>query len=418
MPEARVRAKEVIVEGTKVLIVFTAFFLLQSQIFDIRGDFFGHASGLARAQARTSDALGSTRERFRRDLERSTVQLARTHRELLASVGELTEERSRLRRSVEKLTEELEPDLRQRIDQERSRIRDLQGATQANASDIEILRRRVRKDTVAMKRRMLFPTVQLRGNGTVGSGVLVYSERQVGGDGTTVHSTFLLTACHVVAEVLGGIVAPGRRLEELRIHQQEGEEPQEVTGRVVIHDRDLDIALLQVESTRHFPYLADPLPREEWSRIDVFSPAYAVGCPLGNRPMPTLGEVSSRSKKVGSQVFWMLNAPTFFGNSGGGVYTASGYRLIGVSSMIYTYGKSHPTVVPHMGLFVPLESICAWLEREGYDFVLARKPVPDALRRRLVWSESEPAGPRPSAASLGPDPADTEHGDGPAGSSP
>ena len=35
------------------------------------------------------------------------------------------------------------------------------------------------------------------------------------------------------------------------------------------------------------------MPESELSRLDVFAPAYAVGCPLGNQPLPTLGEAKA-----------------------------------------------------------------------------------------------------------------------------
>jgi hypothetical protein len=88
-----------------------------------------------------------------------------------------------------------------------------------------------------------------------------------------------------------------------------------------------------------------------------------------------VGEVSTKSKVVGDQVFWMLNAPTFFGNSGGGIYLGSTCQLIGISSMIYTYGKASPAVVPHMGLFVPLETLYDWLDTKGYSFIWRREPA-------------------------------------------
>jgi hypothetical protein len=88
----------------------------------------------------------------------------------------------------------------------------------------------------------------------------------------------------------------------------------------------------------------------------------------------------------------MLSAPTFFGNSGGGVYLAENCLLIGVSSMIYTYGRTHPAVVPHMGLFVPLQEIYTWFDAEGYSFVHKRSPIPREMLWRLAYLEDEEAG--------------------------
>ena len=96
----------------------------------------------------------------------------------------------------------------------------------------------------------------------------------------------------------------------------------------------------------------------------------------------------------------MLSAPTFFGNSGGGVYLADTYRLVGISSMIYTYGKMNPTVVPHMGLFVPIETIYRWLDGEGYSFVHERKPVPRVMLWKLVHSEKAAPSPRTASSPI------------------
>ena len=70
----------------------------------------------------------------------------------------------------------------------------------------------------------------------------------------------------------------------------------------------------------------------------------------------------------------MINAPTYFGNSGGGVYLADSRSLIGVFSKIYTHGKGNPVVVPHMGLCTPIATIYAWLEKEKLAFVLTENP--------------------------------------------
>jgi S1-C subfamily serine protease len=169
------------------------------------------------------------------------------------------------------------------------------------------------------------------------------------------------------------------------------------SAKLVLFDCRRDIALLRLNSSRQFKQVAALTTLKELSSVDIFTKAYAVGCPLGNRPLPTLGEISSKKKIVGDQVFWMLSAPTYFGNSGGGVYLADNCRLIGVSSMIYTYGKINPTVVPHMGLFVPLETVYRWLDSEGYSFLHERRPIPKEMFWKLVYHES--AAPAPKNAS-------------------
>jgi S1-C subfamily serine protease len=230
---------------------------------------------------------------------------------------------------------------------------------------------------------MIYPTVQLRGNGTVGSGVIIYSEVQpeASPEGRELYSTFLLTAYHVVLEVLGERMDSGT-LNEVHVLLEGQSDTSQVFGaKLVLFDRPRDLALLRINSARKFRHVAELVGMDDFRSIDVFARAYAVGCPLGNRPLPTIGEISSKQKAVGDQVFWMLSAPTFYGNSGGGIYLADGYKLIGVSSMIYTYGKTHPAVVPHMGLFVPMDTIRRWLDAEGFSFLYEGRPIP----RELLW---------------------------------
>ena len=314
----------------------------------------------------------------------------------------IQDERRELARIIDDRTGAMESTIRDRLEKERSLLEGAFTGTQQTAAAIQKLSGAPAEiDAALMKRKMVFPTVQLRGEGTVGSGVLVYSEPQPQGDARGAPSTssggghghvltLILTAHHVVLEVLGSNIARGV-VDEVRIlSDSDAFETEVFKADLVAFDRDRDTALLRLRSDRLFPNVTEFASRETVRRIDIFTRAYAVGCPLGNRPLPTAGEISSKSKVVGDQVFWMLNAPTFFGNSGGGIYLASNCQLIGISSMIYTYGKTAPAVVPHMGLFVPLEALYDWLDAEGFSFVWRRDPAPAAILARMGIRKEAP----------------------------
>ena len=388
-------------EVTKVLTIFLAFYLMQTQIFQVRYDIYGTASGLAEAQERTTAELGETQEYIGRAIEDSAIELSVAKAALQKSVQSLRDERERLLRVVEERTRDVESGLSARLREDREAVTSLLAAAEANARAIKGLQGVVGKDAERMKRSMIFPTVQLRGNGTVGSGVLIYSEEQPGITNAPVYTSFVLTASHVVQEVVGEPLTRGIDVKELRVPMGDDlDETQIFSARLVGFDRECDLALLRLDSARQFLYLAELMPRSELDTLDVFSPAYAVGCPLGNRPLPTLGQISSKAKVVGDQTFWMLNAPTYFGNSGGGVYQSPKFQLIGVSSMVYMYGKRNPTVVPHMGLFVPLNTIYNWLTEADLTFLFDRQPVPPKRREELVYLDavepsSLPSAPRP-----------------------
>ncbi len=368
-------------ESLKVLAILGGFFLLQDQILGVRYDIYGHRAGVASAETRQSAEIGATREKVEGALKECVFEVSQARGEIEEALLKLEDKRTELLDLLDARTREIEGTLVDRIETERDQISSTKYALEAGTARLERIFAGSRRDPQEMKRKMIHPTVQLKGNGTVGSGVIVYSlpaPSEVE-SAEKDYATFVLTAYHVVLEVLGDKTDDGT-VEEIQILPEADSGALEVfQGRLVLYDRPRDVALLRLKSTRRFPQVAELMPPGELGAVDVFSRAYAVGCPLGNRPLPTVGEISSKSKVVADQTFWMLSAPTFFGNSGGGVYLAESCKLIGVSSMIYTYGKTHPAVVPHMGLFVPLDVIYSWLDSEGYSFVHEQRTIPKAM---------------------------------------
>jgi S1-C subfamily serine protease len=215
--------------------------------------------------------------------------------------------------------------------------------------------------------RMIYPIVQMKGNGTVGSGVAVANEPAPGG----AWSVWVVTAYHVVEEVRDFSNYDQTVVEVHFFDADLGRVSEDsCLGYEVVAYPEADLSLLRIERSEPWPWLAEVAPEPVCENLSVFDSVYAVGCPLGNQPIPTRGEISSQYKKVGDEIYWMVSAPTFFGNSGGGIFLSENGQLVGISSMIYTYGKRSPMVVPHMGLFVPLAQVRSWLRREGFVHLL------------------------------------------------
>ena len=215
--------------------------------------------------------------------------------------------------------------------------------------------------------QMVYPIVQMKGTGTVGRGVVVFNEPSPAG----LWYTWVVTAYHVVEEVRD-FSDFDRTIVDVHFFDPDLGRVSEETyqGLEVVAYPEADLSLLRIEREQPWPYLAEVASEKVCSQLSVFDSVYAVGCPLGNQPIPTRGEISSQYKKVGDEVYWMVSAPTFFGNSGGGIFLSGSGQLVGISSMIYTYGKRAPMVVPHMGLFVPLAHVRSWLRREGLSHLL------------------------------------------------
>lgn len=243
------------------------------------------------------------------------------------------------------------------------------------------LQSRVHPDPDRLTRQMLLPSVQLNGDDTVGSGTLVYSRKN---DKTGDVESYVLTAFHVVRNILAD--TPTARRDGIAITIYQDDKQLEARGDMVANRPSIDVALLKLRGKKVYKHVAGVLTTEEAKQVDVWDPVYAIGCPLGNDPIHARGEISSMRNELSGSNYWMINAPTYFGNSGGGVYMGGNHKLAGVFSKIYTHGRGTPVVIPHMGLFTPVTLIRAWLEAEKKAFVLG-----DTVTARPMFATPSPA---------------------------
>lgn len=215
------------------------------------------------------------------------------------------------------------------------------------------------RDVVRMWNELVGPTVQLSGDDSVGSGVLLTS--RLAADGRR-YDTYVLTAWHVVRDIVDGDLSVPI---PVTLYTPDGPAAPE-RAKLLAHDAVIDCALLRLERDEPVAYAAALAPRSRLSTARIFDEIYAVGCPLGNDPIPTPGEIATRHHLVDGLNYWMINAPTYIGNSGGGIFDAETHQLLGIFSKIYTHGALRPTIVPHMGLVTPLSAVFDWLEGVGY----------------------------------------------------
>ena len=274
---------------------------------------------------------------------------------------ELERELAGLRAELEQRSRSL-ADLAQgaarRVDEDAERLASLQ-------ERVEGLDRE--RDVDGMWRELVGPVVQLAGDATVGSGVLLESRPLEEGRWLT----YLITSWHVVRDIYG---SPDRVASPVpvKIYLPEGGTRME-TARMVAYDVPLDVALLTLECDEPVPCGARLASRERVAAVRVFDPVYAVGCPLGNDPIPTAGEVAATRHEVEATRYWMISAPTYIGNSGGGIFDAGTHELVGIFSKIYTHGAMRATIVPHMGLVTPLSIVYEWLDGVGQSQVVDRQ---------------------------------------------
>lgn len=252
------------------------------------------------------------------------------------------------------------------VDELRSSTSRAQTTLEATRSELAQVRGKIEPDRRALTRTMIAPTVQLNGDDTVGSGTLVFS-------GPNPKSgqieSYVLTAHHVVRNILAD--TPSARANGVIVTiYLNGNERRDVRADMLLNEPKIDAALLKLRSTDRFENLARVLQKRDARRVEVWNPIYAVGCPLGNDPVPSAGAISSLKNELNGSNYWMINAPTYFGNSGGGIYLADTCELVGVFSKIYTHGKGAPVVIPHMGLCTPITTVHEWLGTAKLGWIL------------------------------------------------
>jgi S1-C subfamily serine protease len=257
-----------------------------------------------------------------------------------------------------------------RVDEDARTARQL---AESARSDLGQLEKDLARDEERMWRDLVAPSVQIMGEDSVGSGVLLRSEPL---EGSKDFRTYAITAWHVIRDLQ---TAP----EDLSftvpvtIYGEDHHASPE-TATVIKYDPGVDIAILRLHTKRQIDCGAKLAPRSRLDRVRIFDRIYAVGCPLGNEPIPTFGEIADTHHVVDGSSYWMISAPTYIGNSGGGIFDAQTHELLGIFDKIYTHGTLRPTVIPHMGLVTSLTTIYDWLDKVGLSQLEAHEDVAQA----------------------------------------
>jgi S1-C subfamily serine protease len=289
--------------------------------------------------------------------ERRIEELEQAQRTILEDL--LEEQLGAAERERAELTVEL-AETRAQLEAAIERERDQFVALEQRLADSQAAREE--QDPEILWRRFMGPVVQLAGDISVGSGTLLRSQPIPGRE----HAwrTHVLTAWHVVRDMQDDPRQPVTPIP-VRIYLEDGRHRDEI-AHVIVRQEAMDVALLELDTTVPVTEGALLPQPQTMAAARTFHSIVAVGCPLGTDPIPTRGQVASTSHTVDGQRYWMINAPTYIGNSGGAVFDESTGELMGVFSKIYNHGTLRPTIVPHMGLVTPMDDIYGWLETCGW----------------------------------------------------
>ncbi|MCA9000616.1 MAG: trypsin-like peptidase domain-containing protein [Planctomycetes bacterium] len=292
---------------------------------------------------------------FERQLEETTASL-RTERERIAELQRMLAEQN-----LDQRLNTFEAGVAQNVSGLAEAMASTRSLVETTRSDLDRLVddwHPAEADVDQRWKRIVGPTVQLSGETTVGSGVVLQSTKLEDGSG---YQTLVVTAWHVVRDILADKLDPEDIAVPVTIYLEDGS-TEHHTATLISRNAEIDAALLVLSDSQAIVNGATLASRSYLESRRIFHPIYAVGCPLGNDPIPTSGEIADLDHRIDGSRYWMISAPTYIGNSGGGIYDGASNHLMGVFSKIYTHGNLRPIIVPHMGLVVPLDEVYDWLE--------------------------------------------------------
>ena len=224
---------------------------------------------------------------------------------------------------------------------------------------------------------MLYPIVRITHGQSAGSGTIIYSEVNDKG----VAETYILTNNHVISSSIEiteewdpkkkkDVKREKRDIVYVEIFQYKSLSTpvgtMRVEAEVVSYSIEEDMALVKLSLDAKQPYVATFATLEEYNGLKTFDESTAVGCSLAFPPLPSNGIITRLNMPIESYPYHMSSAQIIFGNSGGAMFNEVGH-FIGIPSRVVSMGYS--SVITHMGFFIPLDRIFAWLDRTDMGFI-------------------------------------------------
>ena len=229
--------------------------------------------------------------------------------------------------------------------------------------------------------RIALPCVRVRTPKAGGSGTVIWSA--AGEDGE--HSTYVLTNHHVVDNCIdikprwSALLKSERKLdtfETVDVHmftyrwQSRAIGGTTVQSDIMAYDKEEDLALLKLRSGQAAPSVAALYPRGEESSLRVGMPVLCVGAALGEAPVQSGGFLSQFGREIERREFWLSTAPSIFGNSGGALFLADTFQMIGVPARIAVAMTGFSAdAITHLSYAIPITRIYQFLEDQKFRFI-------------------------------------------------
>ena len=194
--------------------------------------------------------------------------------------------------------------------------------------------------------KILYPVSRVRASDSGGSGVLVYSKEDSKHPGEFIN--IALTCEHVIAknvivkdewdtvlkrEVKRDVTSEVS-MEMFDYDNSEVISANSIKADIIAYDKNHDLAAVRLHSKKQMPYVATVIPKDAIKCLQIADPVWVSGCSLLHDPFPNSGTITYLREMIDQKAYIMQNAPSIFGNSGGGLFHGVTGNLLGLTSRI------------------------------------------------------------------------------------
>ena len=245
--------------------------------------------------------------------------------------------------------------------------------------------------------KILYPVVRVRTQKAGGSGTIIYSKPNKNNK----YESFVMTCAHVVDDAID-IKKEWDSILKRKIEKEFTEQVQvemfdyidlskvnssnAYRADIVTYDKQVDIAILKLESPKQCPYVAKLIDKDKVDSLRLFMDAFASGCSLGHDPICNQGQITYLNEKIDNRQYLMSNCSSIFGNSGGALFLADTGEQIGITARISAIQLGFGVdIITWMGFSISPSEIYKFIDEQELRFLYDPADTYEAaLKRREV----------------------------------
>jgi len=194
--------------------------------------------------------------------------------------------------------------------------------------------------------KVLYPVVRVRSGNAGGSGVLVYSQPDP--KDSSRYINIALTCQHVIdaaikiREEFDPVLKQQRKTDyfeevTVEVFDYDGSKlisSNATNAEIIAYDKHHDLAAVKLNNPRPMSHVASVIPKNDIGGIQIADPVVTCGCSLLHDPFPNNGTLTYLREMIEQKSYLMANAPSIFGNSGGGLFHGESGHLLGLTSRV------------------------------------------------------------------------------------